>query len=164
MVNASRKVLVVDIEAPQGVTGTTTRSDLRKEHLRLLAQRARNTKSPLEYHRLFQVADPSLPVQSAIADPVLVEHCRAMRELADKTSGRVSFKLAPKMFPYGWILIDDETLVLELYRLRPGDYLPSYERSLLVHDPQGSLVEAFMSLWRELAGQQQNRWPELTEF
>lgn len=162
MRNATRKLLVADIEAAQGVIGTTTRSDLRKEYLCRLMDRARDSRRPLEYRRLVQVSDPSQPVKSAITDPLLLEHCREMCQLYS-TEGRVSFCLAPRIFPYSWIIVDDEIVVLELYRYRHA-HLPTFERSILVRDPQGSFVEAFMSIWRELAGQQQNRWPNPAEF
>ena len=152
MAGAKRQILVVDVGSPHDAPGKGINPKLRRDHLQRLICLA--DRRPIEYRRIYQLQDPHRLDSSNLYtnDVILLDHCRKMVKLSDKyaVDDRISFGVLPRVFPYSWIIIDGETLVLELYRFKGNGKDPSYDGALVVRDPQGDLVGYFESKWRQL--------------
>ncbi|MDQ6726405.1 MAG: nucleotide-binding protein [Actinomycetota bacterium] len=149
MASARSELLVADMGAAYGGPDMEIPPALKRGHYERLLAVACDETNPVRYQRIYQLVDP-LEWPQDLRDQILLDHCRAMCSLNDDAGSRIALRATRRIFPYTWMIIDNEVVVLELYRFS-NDGRPGYYRALVIRDPEGSLVSVFRSMWDDLS-------------
>jgi hypothetical protein len=156
--NAKSEILVLDQLTDEGVRpDIDLNSAVMKWHLDTIIERA---KAGVSYKRYCQVSDPSRPFhqlrqRAAVrndGEHVFANHCIAMCDMRSAT-GNVVLKVAPNIYPYKFVIIDQAVLVLQLHEVDQADPDLDEPRTLcelVIDDPERQLIEYFYSMWQKV--------------
>jgi hypothetical protein len=164
MLTAKRELLIVDLIPNSGSRpDASMRSDLLADQWEgMLRLPLDNTG--LSYRRLCQVPSANGSLSIPLLEPNFVEHCEGMLSLKRTHGARVSLRFAPTMYPYKFMIVDGETLILELHRFTRDSADPVVDQELVIHDPDGKLIDAFRAMWDDLAEQPETRAAVLADL
>ncbi len=157
MLGAKRELLVVDLLSPSGTRpDASTRPDLLDDQWAAMI-RLPQENPQLSYRRLCQVQTSG----SALAIPPLesrfAAHCADMLDLKQKLGARVSLRFAPMKYPYKFMIVDGDTLILELHRFEKDGEDPVVDKEMVIRDPTGDIIEVFKAMWDDLADRPETR-------
>jgi hypothetical protein len=157
MLAAKRELLVVDLLPSSGTRpDASMRSDL------LEAQWDAMLRLPLDhphlsYKRLCQVHTTGASLVTPPLEPTFAAHCSGMLDLKEQLGARVSLRLAPMRYPYKFMIVDGDTLILELHRYESDGADPVVDKELVIRDAKGVMIDVFRAMWDDLADRPETR-------
>ncbi|GAA4559468.1 hypothetical protein GCM10023193_16890 [Planotetraspora kaengkrachanensis] len=86
------------------------------------------------------------PYVASARTTTMIEHCRAMFELKTDTVAKAS----NKRFPYKFILVDREPIVLRLRHFDENSETTLIWGDSIITDPQKGLIDVFLQLWKDI--------------
>ncbi len=98
----------------------------------------------LFYKRIVQVADLNSGLHNA-RNPIFIKHCQDILRLRRETEDRAVLKMVRRRFPFKFVLIDNECLILQLQEY-DGDAFKLWGE-LRIIDPSRSLISIFRKIW-----------------
>jgi hypothetical protein len=158
---AQREILVLDRVTESGVRpDIAMQSNVMAWHLDAILDRV--DKTGLRYRRYLQVPDTDAPFAEAgesHSENIFARHCVRMCEM--HSAGRdVSLRVTPTSFPYKFLIIDRQVLILQLQELCETDENEREPRTmceLVITDPRGQLIQHFLGMWIQLEGHHRTR-------
>lgn len=157
MLAAKRELLIVDLLPANGARpDASMRSDL------LEAQWDAMLRLPLDnpqlsYKRLCQVNTMGASLVIPPLEPTFAAHCIGMLDLKQQFGARVSLRLAPMRYPYKFMIVDGDTLILELHRYESDGADPVVDKELVIRDAKGVMIDVFRAMWDDLADRPETR-------
>ncbi|MFI5897697.1 hypothetical protein ACIA5D_47190 [Actinoplanes sp. NPDC051513] len=159
--DAQREILVLDRVTESGVRpDMAMQSNVMAWHLDAILDRVE--KAGIRYRRYLQVPDTDAPFDEAgeaHSENTFAGHCVKMCEM--HSAGRdVSLRVTPTSFPYKFLIIDRNVLILQLQELRETDENEREPRTmceLVISDPRGQLIQHFLGMWIQLEGHHRTR-------
>ncbi|MEU7690654.1 hypothetical protein [Microbispora hainanensis] len=160
LLEAKRSILILDFISRTGEwpDGETNKDHMRKHHEAVI-KHVRESQPPIEYRRICQVEIS----EAGQSDRMLLkpferakhteahDHYLAMlalrRELVDSTM--ISIRVAAQKYPYKFIIVDGQSIVLSLQHFDQHRNLHLW-CELIVADAKAGLLEVFMRIWRDL--------------
>ncbi|MBO3748039.1 hypothetical protein J5X84_18350 [Streptosporangiaceae bacterium NEAU-GS5] len=109
----------------------------------------RSRPPEFKYRRIVQVRNPAELLANA-ATPGFVRHCHDMLDLRAARDHNISLRVARRRFPFKFILVDRDRLVLQLQRHGDSGEDLAIWGEILITDPAGGLVSIFRKIWDEL--------------
>jgi hypothetical protein len=123
----------------------------------------RRTDPSIAYKRIIQVTNPATSLKNAQTLSI-VKHCHDILDLQRTKGKKVSLRVTRRRFPFKFILIDKDALVLQLEEYgRSGEDLEIWGE-VLVSDPGGQLVNVFSNIWDELLDDPSTRTVTLSDL
>lgn len=166
---AKTEILVLDLLSSTGVRpDIEMRKDLMVNHLDSILTRVRESVPGISYRRICQVdaidSKNVLPF-AGVQDSAFIEHCVEMCRM--KAEGQqVVLRVTRKTYPYKFVIIDHEILVLQLHHL--GDDTDSDEQriwcELIIADPKQELMPAFLKMWQSIEDDPETRTISLRQL
>lgn len=135
------------IESPGHRADAIVNFDARRAYFRGLDELAQRTLQGFEYRRIVQTRDPNLPLHD-VSDLAFLDHASTMAKTQSAKGSKCSIKASPVVFPYKFILIDTDTVVLQLQR--QGDDGLDLDCEVVIVDPSGRLFRVFERMWLEI--------------
>ena len=157
MLGAKHELLVVDLISASGNRpDASTRSDLLEAQWEAMLRLPQDNPR-LSYKRLCQVNTSGTGLAVPPLEPTFAAHCVKMLELKQKLGARVSLRFAPIRYPYKFIIVDGDTLILELHRYENDGADPVVDKELVIRDAKGILIDVFRAMWDDLADRPETR-------
>lgn len=157
MLGAKRELLVVDLLPASGARpDASMRSDLLEDQWNAML-RLPVDNPHLSYKRLCQVHTMGTSLVVPPLEPAFAAHCLGMLDLKQKLGARVSLRFAPMRYPYKFMIVDGDTLILELHRYETDGANPVVDKELVIRDAKGIVIEVFRAMWDDLADRPETR-------
>lgn len=118
------------------------------DHQTALIDHIRSLGQGITYKRICQVDQVSEPLQS-MGTREMFQHLTDMQRLRDEGAQRVVIKFAEKKFPYKFLIVDREGLVLQLQELSSEGRLKIWGE-LIIRDPTGHFINPFLAIWEDM--------------
>ncbi|KAA9380742.1 hypothetical protein F5972_06455 [Microbispora cellulosiformans] len=160
LLGAKRSILILDYISR---TGEWPDEDINKDHMRKhhesVIKHVRASRPPIEYRRICQVEmddtgqssrmllEPFERAQHTEAHDHYVAMLKLSQELVDSTM--ISIRVAAQRYPYKFIIVDGQSIVLSLQHFDQHRNLHLWSE-LIVEDAKAALLEVFMRIWRDL--------------
>jgi len=166
---AKSEILVLDLLSSSGVRpDIEMRKDLMVNHLDTILRRVRESVPGISYRRICQVdgvdSKNVLPF-AGVQDNAFIEHCVQMCHM--RAAGKeVVLRVTRKTYPYKFVIIDQETLVLQLHHLE-DDKKGEEQRiwcELIIADPKQELMPVFLRMWRSIEDDPETRTISLQQL
>lgn len=145
---AKTSVRMLDLIDSPGVRADALVSDTAREaYFNDLNELATRQDPGFSYRRVVQSATPEKPLLG-VGDPYFLDHARKMSEEQAKKNPGIALRATPIIFPYKFILIDDDIVVLQLQR--KGETALELDCEVLIVDPSRRIYEVFERMWQEV--------------
>lgn len=149
MLSASHEILVLDWLSQDGVWPDESMDrQYMSEHQAAVIEHVRSLGNSVTYKRICQVDDVSAPLWG-VGTPEMFQHLRDMQSLHDVESMRVVVKFAEKKFPYKFLIIDREGLILQLQEFDDRGRLAIWGE-LIIRDPTRHFIDPFLAIWQDM--------------
>lgn len=157
MLSAKRELLVVDLLPASGTRpDKSMRPDLIEAQWEAMLRLPENNPG-LSYKRLCQVHTSGVSLAVPPLEQTFATHCAGMLDLKQKLGARVSLRFAPMRYPYKFMIVDGNTLILELHTYESDGADPVVDKELVIRDAKGSLSDVFRAMWDDLADRPETR-------
>ncbi len=111
---------------------------------------AGKSPAPFSYRRIIQVPDLGQSLHR-VYSPVLIRHCHEILSARDKIGpSRIALKIARRRFPFKFVLIDDECVIIQLQEYADSGGAFKLWGELRIIDPSQNLISIFDSIWTEV--------------
>jgi hypothetical protein len=120
-----------------------------RKHQEAVIGHVLNSDPPISYTRICQVDDVEAPFANAKTQ-AMIDHCRTMYELKARKEADTVVKVSRKKFPYKFIVIDRESIVLQLENVEENNDDMLIWGELLITDPRKELIDVFLQLWKDI--------------
>ena len=164
MLGAKRELLIVDLLPASGDRpDASMRSDLLEAQWKAILRLPQDNPR-LSYKRLCQVHTSGNSLIMPPLEPTFAAHCVGMLDLKQELGARVSLRLAPMRYPYKFIIVDGDTLIVELHRYERDGADPVVDKELVIRDAKGILIDVFKAMWDDLADRPETRTAVRTDL
>lgn len=149
MLSVTNELLVLDWLSQEGVWPDESMDrTYMSEHQTAVIQRIQSLGQRVTYKRICQVDDVRASLQG-MGTREMYQHLLDMQRLHDAESMHVVIKFAEKKFPYKFLIVDREGLILQLQEFDQAGQLRIWGE-LIIRDPTKHFIEPFLTIWHDM--------------